>query len=240
MAIAYELAFEENDKGFRDTVIFLAAVDEIKRSPAPITALLVSHDGVFRKRKEQLESWAKGAGASVVVCATLEEIEAALEHRQTAQIQAQIEQDRKALETALNQRLGDIQDWLEQNVESFKWQETLPFFPGMAPFRIGSVKVGRLISATPQYDPHRNNDERVRFSFDIEARLLGFAVVQIDPGAWQPGGLSAFPYRPSLQPFNRVLEIDAEATIKGHEHTDFRFLTARIKQPPMPPMPGAT
>jgi len=238
MAIAYELAFEEGDKGFRDTVIFLSAAEEVKNSPKPITALFVSRDKVFREKKELLESWAKSKGASVVLCETLEEVEQSLEQRQQAGIRAQIEANRQALEGTLRRHLGDIQDWLEHNVESFKWEETVPVYLGTAPpFTIGSAKVWDLISATPLYGQHPTDGARVRFSFDVNARLLGFAVVQISAALMQRGGLSSFPLRPMLESFDRVLEIEAEATVNEGEYTDFQFLTAKIKQPSMPPMP---
>jgi hypothetical protein len=253
MAIKYELAFEEDDKGFRDTMIFLSVVEEVRGSPKPIAAVLVSKDSVFRNKKEPLESWAKSKGASVVFCAALEEIERALEHRQTEQIQAQIEADRRALEVALSQHSADIQDWLDQNVEAFKWQEIFPTYPGtVPPFTVTNAKFLRLISVTPQYNPKRTEGERVRLSFDIEARLFAFSVVEFDPAMrilaeprafhslaaiLQAGQFPAFRYRPITQSFERVLEIEAEATVMNGKYTDFKFLTARIKHPSLPPVP---
>lgn len=259
MANGYEVAFEKGDKGFKDTVIFLSVLEDAKRSPEGSNAVFLSRDGVFRNKREELEKRAKSDGASVVLCATIEEIQDALEHRQTTKIQEKIEEDRKSLETTLSRHLSDIQEWLDANIESFNWQETVgSTYPLPLKFTVSSAKVWRLISVTPQYNPDRVDDGRVRLSFDIAARLLAATEVAdpamrvlAAPRVQPPPSASVVPLThrkvrfssvasaalPTLASSERVIEIEAEATLRNGEYSDFDFRSARIKPELMPPMP---
>ena len=252
-AVAHELAFEDGDKGFRDTVIFLSAIDEVKTSPKLITALFVSNDPVFSKKKDHLESWAKSVGASMVLCNTLEEIEYALTQRQAKSVRVRIEADHGALVAALDQHLSDVQSWLDQNVESWNWQ--------IVPFKIYKAEVLRLLSATPQYSSNRPEGANVKLSFTVEATLLGSYVetaptlLELTPPARRTSsrstsataayGTSAYgtssygagsaqrsypqptPLRRQMGRFPAVVEVDAEAILEGGSYSNFRFLAAR-------------
>lgn len=241
MAIACELAFEEGDKGFRDTVIFLSAAEEVKNSPKPITALFVSRDKVFREKKEFLESWASSHGASISLCETLKEIERALEHRQTSRIQEQIESDREALVAALDQHLSDVQIWLDQNVEFWNWQ--------IVPFKIYRAQVLRLLSATPQYGSNRSEGADVKLSLTVEVTLLGSYLETVPPPSvlkvtqpartaetlWATGQDFTIPtLRRVVGKYVAVIEIDAEAIFEDGNYSAFKFLSARVDWSPTP------
>lgn len=245
-ALGYELAFEQGDKGFKDTVIFLSAMEEVRGSSRPTTAVFVSQDGVFRKKKEHLEAWASSVGASLSLCENLEDIERALEHRQTTQIQEQIESERQALESALDQRLADVQHWLDRNVEFWNWQ--------IVPFKIYKTEVLRLLSATSQHGSSRPEVVSVKVSFKVEATLLGSYLetlltpsmpVSLSPSARSTSSMSTYSGRSSqfesypkptatlrrqMGRFSAMVEIDAEAILEAGGYSTFTFLAARIDQ----------
>lgn len=248
MAVAHELAFEDDDKGFKDTVIFLSVIEEIKRSPKQMTSAIVSRDHVFRERGDELQAWAKSAGVSITLCETVDQIERALELRLPARDQTQLQTRVLALFEALDQRRAEVQDWLDRNVESWNWQIT--------PFKIYRAEVLRLMSVTLQHGSSRSDAVRVKLSFNVEARLRGSYLqtvpVHISTAPKVPAphfgsassatldDLSDYLYStpiPRLEPvmgsYVAVIEIDAEAIFGHGTYSDFKFLTARWSVPPV-------
>jgi len=260
MAIAYELAFEQGDKGFKDTMIFLSVVEEVKSSPNA-TAIFVSNDGVFGRKKDELEARAKAQGAMIALCETLDKVQDALKQWQTTQKQNQIESNRQGLETALNRHFAEIQSWLDQKVESFNWQ-VWPLF-SMGPLLVYRAEIQRLASVTPQYSAHRLSGERVKLTFDLEALLRASNITSAMRGSMDPQvilesstitgaphlrrygspiDLSVGSAVPIMQISQGLIEIEAEGTFDNGTYRNFKFLAARLKRemprqmpPQMPP-----
>jgi hypothetical protein len=265
-AAGYELAFEENDKGFKDTLIFLSVVEDLKHASPAVSAVIVSKDGIFRQRREDLEVWALAEGASVL-CSTFDEVQAALEHRQDAQMRARIEEDRKTAEAAVSLRLAEIQKWLDENLDALNLKVWSPLlFSLLEAYRVDVLK---LLSVSPQYNPKRRSGERAKLSFDIQALLsvtnisrsaMRTLLSQRNPtppgespplrGVAQRATAGRRPVRypspfeiPMFQPapvgekLDQVIEIEAEATYQNGTYTDFKYLTAIVKPEGVPLMP---
>jgi len=265
-AAGYELAFEDNDKGFKDTLIFLSVVEDLKHASPALSAVFVSKDGVFRQRRDELEAWALAEGSSLL-CSTFDEVQVALEHRQNAQMRARIEEDRKTAEDAVNLRLAEIQKWLDENLDALNLKVWSPLlFSALEAYR---VDVQKVLSVSPQYNPKRRSGERAKLSFDIQGLL---SVTNISRSAMrtllsqrnptspsEPPPLRGVAQRattsrrlvrypssfeiPMSQPvpvgekLNQVIEIEAEATFQNGTYTDFKYLTANVKPDVVPIMP---
>lgn len=72
-AVHQELAFEKEGRNFKDVVIFLAVVERMRQLGSE-NAVLISDDGIFAKRKEELFGYASKMGVRLHFW-TLEEVE---------------------------------------------------------------------------------------------------------------------------------------------------------------------
>jgi predicted nucleic acid-binding protein len=243
LAISRGAMFEDEGKGFQDSVILCSVLDDMKAKGFKVGAL-VTHDSDFSL--VGAIKLVRDTGVELKVVATLDELEKLLRRCFNSVVLEHMDQERKQLIDALEAQQEEIENYLIENL-TFTASE-LGLWKNIK--RVESLFVASIENAHTAIDlnPEQKlkDPNKVKISADVKVHLT----LDIERYPTTPqeklkvGGRSVPPSAP-LSPLASVLfeqmakvheavaVVEAEATKTETGYSDIHFTAAYLKQPGM-------
>jgi hypothetical protein len=228
MAIKQSPPFKEEGAGFQDTVIYMSVIDHLREHGG--AAAYVSNDAIFKKQCERILQIADDAGVRLRLYRTLAELNADFQSELGEEIGRAMEHDRQLATDALNARLGQIEEFIIENVEIPK---SHPFVGDLV--EVQQIEVSRIDYVVTTY---RRDGEPVNISFQatITAQVL------LDPSSYavfrqafrtmtgHKGDKAAEDDAKVIRHrLEYQLDLEATGTVEDDRFVDIELASARIK-----------
>lgn len=252
MAVQRHPPFQEKDRCFRDTVIYLSAIDHLRDAPQHVGAF-VSQDKIFKDKK--VAELTTTTEVQVEVYEKVDEVLVILRDRLEAIVKKQWEEHQQHAASSLDAMRARIERFIAENLEIPEWQlgvwGRLIAIPRIKVLSITNVRTPPPIGREP--------DKSVRISFEAEINLyvlveafplprprtlkVGEETLSFSPLAMvleevlkeQEASPLTLPAAARLGPkweelkLQRVVEVEATATVINGEYRDIQLVSVRLK-----------
>jgi hypothetical protein len=233
MAAHRRLPIQDNDKGFRDAVIFLSIIDDLLREQ-PSWGVLVTKDEVFRE--QDVKRIATDAGVRLDIYQSpkdaVNEIIGYLEN--DVKLRWQKDQERALL--ALKRVFPQIRKFVCENLEVMEPDLALLFGTLRGLRNIEVVSIGD-VRTPPPWPRDRQPSERVKVSFDLNIKIhvLVDRYILPPPRGFKVGeeyqelphfGIGSLQVQEEV--LESVVEVQATATLFEGEYRDVVLVSARF------------
>ena len=240
MSIRRVPPFQEEGKGFQDTVILLSVIDHLCEATGQVGAF-ISRDTDFKE--QEVTKLTGSIGAQIKLYKTISEISEVLMDQMRENIRENIksewERDQREVAELLKTMLPQIEEFITKNLEVPKWQL---FLEGRI-VAVPRIEVTQIKSVQTPLLSEKKDGQLVKISFDTKVNLhavierfppltplkVGEELLAEEPPAQElrigVGALQG-PKR-ETEILQRVVGVEATATIRDNGYKDIQFVSAR-------------